>query len=89
MPITKGKIHLAIANHEFPVGLPATNAPPVSRANIVIILVHGISLTKAEKTHLAFRSEVSAQVEIQKTADPIKTVGAVIGAEVGKESASH
>ena len=89
MPITKGKIHLAIANHEFPIGLVATNAPPVSRANIVIILVHGISLTKPEEAHLAFHSNVVPQVEIQETANTIKTVGTIVGAEVGKESATH
>jgi hypothetical protein len=70
MPVTKRKIHLAIANHELPVRLPAAKAPPVSRADIVVILVHRIRLTKPEEAHLAFHAEVVAQVEIQKAADP-------------------
>jgi hypothetical protein len=89
MPITKGKIHLPIANHEFPIRLVPANPPPVSRANIVIILVHGISLTKPEEAHLSFDPDMIPQVEIQKTADPIKTVGSVVGAEVGEDSACH
>jgi hypothetical protein len=51
--------------------------------------MHGISLTKPEKAHLAFHSDVVPQVEIQKTADPIKTVWAVVRTKVGEKSASH
>jgi hypothetical protein len=51
--------------------------------------MYRISLAKPEEANLAFHSNVVPQVEIEKTADPIKTVGAVVGAEVGKESASY
>ena len=73
MPITEGKIELAIADHEFPIGFPAAKAPAVPGADIVVILVHGVGLAEAEKTHFAFHAQMPAQVEIQKAADAIQT----------------
>ena len=74
VPVTKGKVELAIANHEFPIRFPTAETPPVSGSGVVVIFVHVVSLIEAEKAYLPFHSKMPPQVEIQEPADAIQMV---------------
>ena len=67
--VTEGKVELAVADHEFPIGFPTAETPPESGTELVVIFVHIVDLVKAEKTYFPFHAQMSTQIEIQETAE--------------------
>ena len=86
VPVTEGKVELAVANHEFPVGFPTADPPSVPGTDVVVVFVYGVGLIEAQKAEFPFHAEMPPQVEIHKAADAEQVVWSVVGAVRGKKS---
>ena len=87
--ITEGEVELTIADHDLPIGFPTANPPAVPGADVVVVFVDVVDLIKAQKAHLAFYTQMSAQIKIEKAADTQKAVRPIIGLELRKKSSHH
>jgi len=86
MTITEWEVELTIADHDLPIGFPTMNTPAVSGTEVVIVFVHIVGLIKPQKAHLAFHTQMSANIKIEKTADSQKAVRPIIGREIRKKT---